>query len=112
MKFKGRHKYRAKPQVTEDGRFDSKRELARWEQLKLLEQAETISNLNRNRKDCTFVLHGVNGSPICKYIADFLYDENGQSVAEDSKGFKTDAYRIKRKLFIAEYGKAWEHRES
>ena len=35
-----------------------------------------------------------------KYIADFVYTENGQTVVEDSKGFKTKDYIIKRKLLL------------
>lgn len=45
-----------------------------------------------------------------KYIADFEYEENGQTVVEDAKGFrKTDsaAYKVfvlKRKLMLWRYG--------
>lgn len=106
-----RHKYKAKPQVTEDGRFDSKRELKRWGELKLLQQVGEIMALSRDRKQCTFPLYATDGSEVCKYIADFVYVEKGQQVAEDSKGFKTDAYKIKRKLFLGCYPN-WEHRES
>ena len=35
-----------------------------------------------------------------KYIADFVYDENGQQVVEDCKGFKTKEYLIKRKIML------------
>lgn len=34
------------------------------------------------------------------YIADFTYYENGAYVIEDFKGFKTQVYKIKRKIMI------------
>jgi hypothetical protein len=37
------------------------------------------------------------------YIADFAYVENGQPVTIDVKGARTEAYRIKSKLFMARY---------
>lgn len=40
----------------------------------------------------------------CKYIADFVYTENGKRIVEDTKGFKTDVYKIKRKLMLYKYG--------
>jgi hypothetical protein len=105
------HKYRAKPQDTEWGRFDSKKELARWNELLLLQRCGEISGLTRDRKQCTFDLHGVDGSVVCRYVGDFCYVEAGRQVVDDAKGMKTQVYRIKRKLFLAEY-KDWEHRES
>ena len=104
-----KHKYRAKPQRTSDGYFASKRELSRWNQLKLRQADGQISEL---QKQVPFVLHGANGDKICKYILDYVYRENGSKIAEDCKGFKTEAYKLKRKLFIAEYGNEYEHRES
>ena len=42
----------------------------------------------------------------CSYYADFVYidTETGQKVVEDTKGVKTEAYLIKRKLMLKEYG--------
>lgn len=112
MMRKRQHKYRVKPQITEDGRFDSKKELRRWEELKLLEDAGQISHLTRIRKECTFSLRSSSGEKVCDYIVDYIYRENGKAIAEDCKGMKTDVYRIKRKWFIADYGHLYEHRES
>ena len=39
-----------------------------------------------------------------EYIADFQYTENGKTIIEDSKGFKTKEYLIKKKLFEFKYG--------
>lgn len=39
------------------------------------------------------------------YVADFTYtDKNGQFVVEDAKGFRTEVYRIKKKLMLLRHG--------
>ena len=40
----------------------------------------------------------------CSYIADFAYFQNGHLVVEDTKGFRTEGYKIKRKLMLERYG--------
>lgn len=40
----------------------------------------------------------------CSYIADFVYYEDGKKVVEDTKGFKTKDYVIKRKLMLWVHG--------
>lgn len=37
------------------------------------------------------------------YVPDFTYVEDGKLVAEDVKGYKTDVYRLKRKMFLYRY---------
>lgn len=40
-----------------------------------------------------------------KYIADFTYrDSEGNFIVEDAKGFRTDVYKIKKKLMLWRYG--------
>lgn len=41
------------------------------------------------------------------YVADFKYFDKakGRTVVEDVKGYKTDVYKIKRKLFLSMYCK-------
>ncbi len=87
--------------VTVDGiTFDSKKEAQRWSELKLMESAGIITDLQRQ---VTFVLlpsqkdGGRTERPV-KYVADFTYQENGKTVVEDTKGMKTKDYIIKRKL--------------
>ena len=85
--------------------FDSIREYTRWSELKLLERAHEISNLERQKK---FVLIPKQTSKTgkvlereCCYIADFVYrDKNGALVVEDAKGARTREYIIKRKLML------------
>lgn len=103
--------------------FDSKREARRYSELKLLQVAGKISNLERQIK---FVLipaqydtqerYGKRGQRLkdkqvllekeCAYIADFKYFdvESGELVIEDTKGMKTKDYIIKRKLMLSVYG--------
>ena len=41
----------------------------------------------------------------CSYKADFMYyDEAGETIVEDVKGFRTKEYIIKRKLMLYQYG--------
>ena len=87
--------------------YDSKREAKRAAELKLLEKAGVISHL---QEQVVYELipsqyRIVNGKKKCieraiKYIADFQYVENGNTVVEDAKGFRTDVYRIKKKLML------------
>lgn len=94
-------KYRNKPTVVDNIRFDSKREAARWQELKLLERAGKITNLTRQVK---FPLD-VEGVHIANYWSDFCYDEDGEVVVEDVKSTatKTRVYLIKKNLMRALY---------
>ena len=38
-----------------------------------------------------------------EYVADFRFQRGGQTVVIDAKGFRTDVYRIKAKMFRALY---------
>lgn len=41
----------------------------------------------------------INGYKICAYKADFRYvDLDGRTVVEDSKGMRTEIYKLKKKL--------------
>lgn len=111
-------KYGSK-KVKYDGHiFDSKREAMRYCELRLLERAGKISSLElqkvfelipAQREPETMTKTGKvkKGKVIeqaVKYIADFVYTENGETVVEDTKGFKTKDYIIKRKLMLYVYG--------
>lgn len=99
------NKYRNKKVVIDNIKFDSQLEANRYVQLKLLQKAKVISNL---RLQVPFVLQEgfkKNGKSYqaIKYIADFVYEENGQTVVEDTKGFESDVFKIKHKLFEKKY---------
>ena len=92
--------------------FPSKREAKRYGELKLLERAGRIRNLQMQVKYPLVV----NGIKVCTYIADFVYsemqpgfdgwanDEEALKVVEDCKGFRTATYRLKAKLLKACHG--------
>lgn len=110
--------------VTVDGiTFDSQKEADRYEELKLLEKAGKISDLQLQRKfvlipeqrQFSMEIYTRGSKKGCfkpgkvleretSYIADFVYAENGEFVVEDTKGFRTEAYIIKRKLMLKEHG--------
>ena len=92
-------KYRNKKMVVDGYTFDSMAEAKRYGELKLLEQAGKISHLARQTRFKCYV----NRQPICIYIADFAYNENGIEVVEDVKGVATPVYKLKKKLVEALY---------
>lgn len=87
--------------VTVDGIiFDSKREAVRYQTLKTMEKAGVIKDLKRQVEYVLvpkIVIAGEKTRPV-KYIADFVYEADGQIVVEDSKGFRTDVFKLKRIL--------------
>lgn len=95
--------------ITVNGQvFDSKKEANRYKELRLMEKAGVIKNLSRQVK---FVLipsqRDESGKVVereCSYKADFVYEEDGKTVVEDVKGFRTTEYIIKRKLMMWRYG--------
>lgn len=86
--------------------FDSKKEATRYKELVLLQKAGEIKRLILQPK---FVLQegfSVGGKRYreISYVADFMYiDKDGSRVVEDTKGFRTDVYAIKKKLFLKKY---------
>jgi len=90
-----------KPRRTCDGIvFHSRGEMLRWQELRLLEKAGVLRRLERQ---VPFQLW-VNGQLIGEYVADFVYSEAGGRIVEDAKGFRTEVYRLKKKLMAACYG--------
>lgn len=89
--------------VEMDGiKFDSVKEAKRYKQLQLLERAGEIQNL---RMQVPFILikKSKYGRAI-KYIADFVYEENGKTIVEDTKGYKTDVYKLKKRIMAEVHG--------
>lgn len=111
-------KYKAQKTSINGITFDSKKEAGRYQELCVLEKAGIIRNLRLQvkyvlipaqrepdtigprggRKQGKLIEHEVS------YIADFVYEENGQTVVEDTKGVKTPEYIIKRKLMLWVHG--------
>lgn len=81
--------------------FDSKKEANRYKKLKLLEQVGEITNL-RLQVPYELIAKSKYGMSI-RYIADFVYEENGNEIVEDTKGVKTPLYRLKRRMMAEKY---------
>lgn len=102
--------------------FDSRKEARRYQELLLQQKAGMISGLERQKK---FVLIPTQREPDiigarggkhpgkviekeCAYIADFVYQVQGQTVVEDVKGYRMGGaytvFTIKRKLMLERYG--------
>ena len=97
------NKYGAKKVVIGGEVFDSQKEYRRWCELRLLERARKISLLQRQVK--YELIPKQDGERACSYVADFVYrDDKGNFVVEDCKGFRTDGYKIKRKLMLWVHG--------
>ena len=93
------NKYHAKKQEIDGIVFDSKREAARYLELKLLERAGEIGDLEVHP---IFPIK-VNDMRVCAYEGDFSYHDRrtGRQVIEDVKGVRTPVYRLKKKLLKA-----------
>tara|TARA_R100000458_G_scaffold3349_2_gene2748 strand:- start:3219 stop:3545 length:327 start_codon:yes stop_codon:yes gene_type:complete len=86
--------------------YDSKKESRRATELKILEKSGLISDLKEQVPYELLEPFTYEGKKIkgIKYIADFQYIENGQLIVEDVKGFKTQSYKLKKKLLLYKYG--------
>lgn len=91
-----KHKFKAKPQVIDDIRFASKKEMNRYLALKKMQKDGEI----------LFFLRQV---PIhlpgnVKYICDFqIFWSNEEVTFEDVKGYRTDVYILKKKFVEHHY---------
>lgn len=95
-------KYHNQKTVIDGITFDSKHEGHRYWELKMMERAGEIRDLQlqypfellpaqKEGKKCV--------ERAVKYVADFVYyDKNGNLVVEDAKGVKTELYRLKKKM--------------
>lgn len=114
--------------VVYDGiEFDSKKEARRYSELKLLQRAGKISDLQLQREFElipaqyeTFARYGKKGQRLqdgkrcieksCAYKADFCYMQDGRLVVEDTKGYRDPSsatyakFVIKRKLMLWRHG--------
>lgn len=93
-------KYHNKKTEIDGHTFDSLMEGERYRQLSLLLYGGYISKLEVHPR-YPLVVNGVN----CGYYeADFRYIENGVSITEDLKGFRTAVFILKKKLVLALHG--------
>ena len=91
--------------------FDSKIEARRYNELKLLERGGYIGGLELQK---AFVLaesvkfeNEPRAKPAVRYVADFVYIENGKMIVEDVKSSATKSlpvYRLKKHLMKSVHG--------
>lgn len=104
-KCSGANKYHA----CRTGVHASRKEHKRAGELKLMQLAGEISDLReqvtyelvpeQRDKDGNLLEHSLS------YRADFVYhDKQGNLVVEDAKGYRTEEYKIKRKLMLHVHG--------
>lgn len=91
-----------------EGGWDSKRERKRGRELELLQRAGEIHDLQRQVRFTLIPAQYVNGKCVfrsCVYVADFTYRlKDDTFIVEDCKGYKTDLYKIKKKLMYERFG--------
>ncbi len=115
-------KYRNVKVVVDGITFDSKREAHRYQELKLMQHAGQIRSLRWQPRYTLFALTidradlrdanagnvTLRRQVVCEYVGDFDYVcADGVVVVEDVKSPATrrkEVYRLKRKLFEAQYG--------
>lgn len=119
-------KYKSRKVMRDGLVFDSMAEYRRWRELLLLERAGKIQDLQRQvpfelipaqYEEIPTGEYYVRGEKkgqekikrVCVeqsvvYVADFVYTEGGRQIVEDTKGFETKDFIIKRKLMLWVHG--------
>ena len=103
-----RSKYYSKKVIIDGIKFDSKKEGEYYLKLKMLEKANVIKNLELQKEyelQPGFKLNNKARRKIT-YKADFSYitTEDDKLHVVDVKGYRTDVYMIKKKMFEYRYG--------
>ena len=100
------HKYNATKKTVEGITFDSAGEARAFALLNMWEKAGAISNLERQPR---YTLMDGYVDPVGRkvrsmaYVPDFRFIRDGRTVVVDFKGFRTEAYKLKAKLFRRRY---------
>lgn len=96
-----RSKYRNQRTFYNGRWYSSKKEAERAGELDLLVRSGSVKRWEAQPK-FPIVYEGIK---ICSYIGDFKVEyPNGKIVIEDTKGFQTAIYKLKKKLVKAFYG--------
>jgi len=115
MSKKKRSKYGARKTTVNGIEFDSKAEAKRYGTLIWQSRLGLITGLVLQPRFILMPKFRHEGKAVREiaYVADFQYVRDGVTVVEDVKGVKTEAYKIKAKLFIHQYAapNGWHFRE-
>lgn len=91
-----RHKFKAKPTITDDIRFDSKKEAAFYTQLKL---RQSVGEVLFFLRQVPFHLPGG-----VRYVCDFqVFTADGRVEFIDVKGMQTAEFKAKRRMVESLY---------
>ena len=98
------NKYGARKTTVDGITFDSKHEAEIWCELKLMERAGIIKDLERQVR--IELIPKTSKFRATYYVADFKYYDNRERrpVIMDAKGVRTKEYMIKKKLLYWRYG--------
>lgn len=112
-------KYRATPVEFDGIKFASKKEGTYYLRLKEMQERGEIENLRLqvpyelvpkvttqelvHLKTKDKIITKILQRPIT-YVADFVYTKDGKEVVVDTKGFRTEAYKLKKKMMLAFHG--------
>jgi hypothetical protein len=100
-----KHKYNAKATVYKGKTYPSKKEANRALRLDILKNANDDHERVVSVVEQVKLPIVVNDKHICSYVLDFKVEyADGRIEYEDTKGFKTPEYKIKKKLIEAIYG--------
>ena len=102
------NKYKNKKVEYRGIKFDSNKEMAYYIKLEILEQKGKIKDLELQKVYELQPSFKINGKTYQKitYKADFSYIsvEDNKLHVIDVKGFKTEVYKLKKKMFVYKYG--------
>ena len=104
-------KYLANKTIADNIQFDSKKEMQRYFQLKDMQERGEISSL-RLQVPYEIIPKQIKKNGKCErkcvYIADFVYEKDGETVVEDVKGYRRSTayavFSLKRKLMLQVFG--------
>lgn len=98
-------KYKNKKTIVNGIEFDSRKEAKRYQELLLLQKSGIITDLKRQVPYILVPVFNLNKKRYraMNYVADFVYKENNKEVVEDTKGYRTEVYKIKKKLMAYIY---------
>lgn len=110
-----RHKYNARATVYNGIKFDSLAEAAHYQKLAVAQKTGQIAELQVHPVfELQPAFTGSDGKKhrAIKYEADFSYfdKKTGRYTIEDVKGVMTEAFKIKHKLFLYQYQRAYDFR--
>lgn len=105
--YKRTSKYNAKKTEVDGIKFDSKAEADFYGYLKYLKKSKMISSVERQKRIVILPSYEIEGRKVraVHYIADFVITYiDGEVEYVDVKGYETDIFKLKKKMFESMYG--------